>query len=126
MSFPLVNPDHQVLKRNSDHLWGCIMPVPFDYQPRIKALRRTLGLKQPEFAALVGVSPITISRWENGQNDPTDLAWARIEELAERRAVPEGTIGGRPANRPQLDFGANPEAVSAVAESVRLLSGHVA
>ena len=57
------------------------MPVPFDYQQRIKTLRRGMRLKQPEFAALVGVSPITISRWENGQNDPTELAWARIEEL---------------------------------------------
>src|SRR5579859_2613694 len=85
-----------------------------------------MRLKQPEFAALVGVSPITISRWENGQNDPTDLAWARIESLASRAAVPAGTLGENSLSSPQIDFGSDPESVAAVAESVRLLSGHLA
>ena len=102
------------------------MPLPADYRQQIRTLRRNMGLKQPDFAALVGVSPITISRWENGQNDPTDLAWARIEELANRDATPVGTFSDRPANRPQLDFGADPEAVAAVAEAVRLSNGHLA
>ncbi|MBR0752115.1 DUF3883 domain-containing protein [Bradyrhizobium jicamae] len=102
------------------------MALPFDYRERIRGLRRTLRLKQPEFAALVGVSPITVSRWENGQNDPTDLAWTRIESLASRAAVPAGTLGENSLNSPQIDFGADPEAVAAVAESVRLLSGHLA
>lgn len=60
-----------------------------------------MGLKQPEFAALVGVSPITVSRWENGQNDPTDLAWTRIEDLAGRSAVPAGTPGADSSTVPK-------------------------
>src|SRR3954466_6305480 len=98
---------------------GDKMPVPADYQGRIRTLRRTMGLKQADFAAAVGVSPITISRWENGQNDPTDIAWARIEELADRSAEPQGTLSDGLANRRQLDFGADPEAVAAVAEAAR-------
>jgi superfamily II DNA or RNA helicase len=102
------------------------MPVPFDYQQRIKTLRRGMGLKQPEFAALVGVSPITISRWENGQNDPTELAWARIEELEGQELAPAGTVGQSAGGHHQLDFGADPEAVAAVAEAARLSCGHLA
>lgn len=102
------------------------MSVPFDYQSRIKALRQSIGLRQPEFAALVGVSPITISRWENGQNDPTELAWARIEELLAEKLAASVQSGQTRNARPQLDFGADPEAVAAVAEATRLACGHLA
>ena len=40
--------------------------------------------------------------------------------------MPIGTVSDGPANSPQLDFGADPESVAAVAESVRLRSGHLA
>ena len=102
------------------------MAVPFDYQKRIRTLRRTLGLKQPEFAAAVGVSPITISRWENGQNDPTDLAWSRIEEMERREPSYVQATGLSDIVRPEIDFGADPEAVAAVAEAARLSCGHLA
>ena len=96
------------------------MPVPFDFQQRIKALRRKMRLKQPDFAELVGVSPITISRWENGQNDPTDLAWARIEVLDAEEPASRGAIAQASGGRLHLDFGGDPEAVAAVAEAWRL------
>src|ERR1700680_2393525 len=99
------------------------MPLPSDCPLRIRALRRAMGLKQPDFAALVGVSPVTISRWENGQNDPTELAWARIEELQLTRV---GTLRQAASSRPPLDFGAEPDAVAAVAEATRLSRGHLA
>jgi len=102
------------------------MPVPFDYQQRIKTLRRSMRLKQPEFAELVGVSPITISRWENGQNDPTELAWAKIAELESVALAPAGTIDQSASDHYQLDFGADPEAVAVVAEAARLSCGHLA
>lgn len=102
------------------------MAVPANYQQRIKTLRRAMGLKQPDFAALIGVSPITISRWENGQNDPTELAWARIEEIERQDATPLGTLGESHPSRPQLDFAADPEKVAAVTEAMRLSSGHIA
>jgi superfamily II DNA or RNA helicase len=102
------------------------MPLPADCRQRIQTLRRAMRLKQPEFAALVGVSPITISRWENGQNEPTELGWSRIQELESRSVASGGSIGDVQTVRPQLDFGADPEAVAAVAEAVRLSNGHMA
>lgn len=98
------------------------MAVPSDFPKRVRALRQALGLKQPEFASLMTISVPTVSRWENGQNEPTDLAWEKIVEL-EGRLTQELVI---PPERPQLTFSAKPEAVAAVAEAVRLSSGHLA
>ena len=102
------------------------MALPSDCPLRIRALRRAMGLKQPDFAALVGVSPITVSRWENGQNDPTELGWARIQELEARTTAPTAAMNDSQPEHAQLDFGAEPEAVAAVAEAVRLSNGHLA
>jgi DNA-binding XRE family transcriptional regulator len=102
------------------------LSVPSDYRVRIRTLRGAMSLKQPVFAALVGVSPITISRWENGQNDPTDLAWSRIEELEQLRNGGTRSTKLVKLSHPHLDFGAPPEAVAAVAEAVRLSNGHIA
>ena len=97
------------------------MPVPSDYPTRVRALRLKLGLKQPEFAASMNVSVPTVSRWENRQNEPTDLAWARLMEMEASLVRP---VEARP-QRLSLTFGADPDAVSAVAEAARLSSGHV-
>jgi putative transcriptional regulator len=37
----------------------------------IKATREALGLNQPLFAQLMGVHPITVSKWERGVSPPT-------------------------------------------------------
>ena len=47
----------------------------------VKVLRRRMGLTQPDFAARIGVSPITISRWENGVSEPLGMAISRMAEL---------------------------------------------
>lgn len=97
------------------------MPVPSDYPSRVRDLRLKLGLKQAEFASTMNVSVPTVSRWENRQNEPTELAWARVVEL-------EAGLEFPPEARPQrlpLTFGADPDAVAAVAEAARLSSGHV-
>jgi hypothetical protein len=44
------------------------MPVPFDYQQRVKALRRNMGLKQLERAVANGV------RWGASRNSPRSTA----------------------------------------------------
>lgn len=102
------------------------MALPSDCPLRIRALRRVMGLKQPDFAALVGVSPITVSRWENGQNDPTELGWARILDLEARTTASAAAANDSQPDYTQMDFGAEPEAVAAVAEAVRLSNGHLA
>lgn len=54
---------------------------PADYPARIKALRARLGLTQTALADRLGVSFVSVNRWENGQTRPTALAWRRILEL---------------------------------------------
>jgi len=45
----------------------------------IKKQRDKLGLTQVEFAARLGVDPITISRWERGLSKPSKLALRQLE-----------------------------------------------
>ena len=47
----------------------------------IRNLRAKIGLTQEQFAAQVGVTWSTVSRWENGRGTPSPLAMRRIEEL---------------------------------------------
>lgn len=44
-------------------------------------MRTAFGWKATEVAELLGVSSITISRWENGRREMEPLAWALLAEL---------------------------------------------
>lgn len=77
----------------------------------VKVLREGLGLTQEELARLIGVSARTVSRWENGESEPTALAlkeilrWqrmlARLREVFTTEALPQWfhlpneSLGGR-------------------------------
>ncbi len=101
--------------------------LPGDYPRRIKSIRGLRGLTQAQFAELVGVSFASVNRWENGQSRPNNLAWRRVVELetlppeADQPAADEAPTTASPS----MDFSADPEAVSAVAEAHRLASGHL-
>ena len=104
--------------------------LPSDQPRRIKNVRGTRGLTQAQFAELIGVSFASVNRWENGQSRPNNLAWRRILELenssasnATEKAPPVPDKG--PSALPGLDFSADPNAVSAVAEAHRLAYGHL-
>jgi DNA-binding transcriptional regulator YiaG len=47
---------------------------------QIKELRNKLGMSQDRFAALVGVAPMTIRRWERGTK-PNQLGDKRLCEI---------------------------------------------
>ena len=47
----------------------------------VRAIRKRTGLTQEKFAARLGVTFPTISRWENGRARPSPLAMQKIEEL---------------------------------------------
>ena len=98
--------------------------VPDDYPQKIKDIRVTRGMTQTQFAELVGVSFATVNRWENGQSRPNNLAWKRIVELTESG---EGRqeVQPVPDEASSMDFAADPNAVSAVAEAHRLAYGHL-
>lgn len=48
----------------------------------VKAVRRRLELSQRDFAKRLGVSFVTVARWETDQVRPSPLAVGRIKELA--------------------------------------------
>lgn len=48
----------------------------------IADLRNRLGLTQSEFAGRLGVTNVTVSRWETGQVRPNKLAQKTLAELA--------------------------------------------
>ncbi len=47
----------------------------------VRDLRQLTGLTQEKFAARIGVTFPTISRWENGRAKPSPLALKQIEDL---------------------------------------------
>ena len=58
----------------------------------IALLRAELGLSQVEFASLVGVHPITVSKWERGITAPTEYQAAlfgQFKQGAKDREVRE-------------------------------------
>src|SRR5580704_2856960 len=105
--------------------------VPSDYALTIKTLRGHLGLTQSELARRLGVSHITVNRWENGQAKPSAFAWQKI-----RREQP----GFEPSNdrvqqqlfeteaqdsAPGIDLATPSNIVRAVAAGERLSFGHL-
>lgn len=47
----------------------------------LRRLRVRLRLSQEEMAAALGVSYVTINRWENGRHSPSRMAQAKIEAM---------------------------------------------
>lgn len=48
---------------------------------RVALLRKRLRMTQEEFATRVGITWVTVSRWENGRSKPSKLATQRLEAL---------------------------------------------
>lgn len=97
-----------------------------DYAERIKRFRSQYGMTQQALADRLGVSFVTISRWENSQTKPSQLSWTQLRQLESMVAeptVPYETEAAKPA---ALDFTAQPEVVKVLAEGERLSFGHLA
>lgn len=66
------------------------MPKPLAYDGNVepdelKRLREQIGLSQPEFAAELGVHPMTVSRWERGERGIPEPVARLAERLARER-----------------------------------------
>ena len=48
---------------------------------KVKKLRMRLGLSQDAFAAKLGITPMTIRRWESGKSKPSPMAVKLLEEF---------------------------------------------
>lgn len=47
----------------------------------IRELRQEIGVTQEKFASLLGVTCLTVNRWENGKTQPSPLAIKQIEKI---------------------------------------------
>ena len=47
----------------------------------IVALRRSLGVSQERFAAIIGTTVVTVNRWENGKVIPSRLYIRELKDL---------------------------------------------
>jgi SNF2 family DNA or RNA helicase/DNA-binding XRE family transcriptional regulator len=110
--------------------------VPPDFAKRILELRGKLALTQVGFANRLGVSHISVCRWETGRSKPSYSTWKQIAELE------TATFGLREPGSTNLDlfptvretgaswnvpnFGCSPEVVASVIEAERLGFGHLA
>ncbi|MCS6945198.1 MAG: helix-turn-helix domain-containing protein, partial [Sutterellaceae bacterium] len=100
----------------------------------IRHLRRTLNLTQQQFAELLGVSFVTLNRWENGQTRPSAMGLAKLQDLA-RRSEARGAdslkaSGNEPSGdaheaTPRLDFLGDANALRVLVEGERLSYGHL-
>jgi putative transcriptional regulator len=50
----------------------------------IAQIRESLGVSQPVFAALLGVAPVTLRKYEQGENEPAGPV-RRLLQVAEKR-----------------------------------------
>jgi superfamily II DNA or RNA helicase/DNA-binding XRE family transcriptional regulator len=95
---------------------------------RVRELREVLGLTQAQLAERLGVSFVTINRWERGHVRPSDLALDRLADLeiqhGLRRPGPLPAPGAPDRSCP--DFLGDPDHVRLVIEAERLSFGHLA
>ena len=102
---------------------------PPDGGVQVRRIRKGLGLTQSQFADRLGVTAITVHRrWESGQSRPQRLAKNRLRELedalATESATPASASTTAPVSAVPLDFAGKADAISAVAEAVRLSHGY--
>lgn len=50
-----------------------------DYNVLILRLRAQLNISQEELAKILGVSVISVNRWENGHFEPTKIVKAHVD-----------------------------------------------
>ena len=54
---------------------------PLEVSTLVRQLRQLLGLTQEQFAARMGVTLVTVNRWENDRSKPSPLAVLRIKTM---------------------------------------------
>jgi DNA-binding transcriptional regulator YiaG len=62
-----------------------------NFPDHIKSIRQQLGLSQDELAHALGVSFVTVNRWENGKTMPSKLAQISFENYC-LRMVEQGKL----------------------------------
>lgn len=102
-----------------------------DSGAQLREFRRRLGLTQAALAARLGVSFVTVNRWERGKSKPPSQLFKQLRHLEAEQlaAVSAHESPGRAQGIPATsgpDFLGDPERVRLIAEVERLSYGHVA
>jgi superfamily II DNA or RNA helicase len=100
---------------------------------QIRDLRKSMSLTQQQFAELLGVSFVTLNRWENGQSKPSAMGLSKLRELARRGSgvttvatVESGSVSVTASDGvPRLDFLGDANALRVLVEGERLSYGHL-
>lgn len=99
---------------------------------QIRELRRSLSLTQQQFAERLGVSFVTLNRWENGQSRPSAMGISKLRGLAHGGSAVAGAMPGAtplpsaaPAREFRLDFLGDANALRVLVEGERLSYGHL-
>lgn len=58
-----------------------------DYRKALRALREKLLFSQTDLAKALGVSYVSVNRWENGKNLPSYKAKRKIKALCEKEEI---------------------------------------
>src|ERR1035441_9033298 len=99
--------------------------VPRDYAEIVRARGRARGWTQAELAERLGLTNVTISRWEGGKVEPLPIFWLKFLEVTGGEARSRGAA--RKAVAPEIvDFMGDGLAVRAMVEGERLTFGHLA
>jgi len=114
-----------------------LMTVRHDIADWIRGLRKQMGLTQGQLAERLGVSFVTISRWENAQARPNRLSLKALIAFAETSPNPASSLtqihppaihelrATYTTTVPTLDFRAESETVRLFVEGMRLRYGHL-
>lgn len=57
------------------------------FSEKVKWVRGQLLMTQEEMAAEIGVTPSTVSRWENSDRTPSFLGQRQFEQFCERKGI---------------------------------------
>ena len=91
-----------------------------------------MSLTQQQFAELLGVSFVTLNRWENNQSKPSAMGISKLQELVRRGSGAGGPVpaaapqpDAAPAEEIRLDFLGDANALRVLVEGERLSYGHL-
>jgi putative transcriptional regulator len=74
--------------------WAKLKP-----SPRVRTIRRALGLTQEEFAAKFHIPVGTLRDWEQGRVEPDKTARAYLKVIAHEREAVERALNAQPLAR---------------------------
>jgi len=63
---------------------------PMEYSQKIKLLREKMFVSQKELAETLGVSFVSVNRWETGKFNPTIKAKKKLNQLFIQYKIAEG------------------------------------